>query len=138
MPHRFEYSRAHPWSERKTQEKPGQYIHLQVPPPGLIPSSSVPPMVGRRKPLVLSSTKFLVSSVLNSSRPDRDAARDDSEEPPRLHLPAGILRLPKDKEDIADLKLASLDGSAVVGLSASALKRLSITSGSLVWSSNHI
>lgn len=84
---------------------------------------------------MLSSTKFLVSSVLNSSRPDDG---DGSEEPARLQLSAGILRLPKAREDIADPKLASLDGSIVVGVSTSALKRLSITSGSLVRSSNQV
>ncbi|MBA0753653.1 hypothetical protein Gogos_021146, partial [Gossypium gossypioides] len=61
-------------------------------------------MVWRRKPLVLSSTKIL----------------------------AGILRVSKDKNGISDPKLASLDDSALIGLSTSTLKRLSITSGSLV------
>ncbi|OWM78020.1 hypothetical protein CDL15_Pgr018589 [Punica granatum] len=93
-------------------------------------------MVERRKPLVLSSTKFLVSSVLSSSRPERaDAGYElaGGDGPPRLQLPAGILRLPKDREDVPDPKLASFDGSALVGVSTSALKRLSITSGSLVY-----
>ncbi|KAK4780599.1 hypothetical protein SAY87_016705 [Trapa incisa] len=85
-------------------------------------------MVGRRKPLVLSSTKFRVSSVLNSSQPEKEV---DNEE--RLHLRAGILWLPKGKENIADLRLAFLDGSAVVGVSTSTLKKLSISSGSLVY-----
>lgn len=83
-------------------------------------------MVGRRKPLVLTSTKTLLNSVLSSSRlgeVDRFAGDDDAS--CGLQLPAGILRL-------SDVKLASLDDSALVGFSISVLKRLSITSGSSV------
>ena len=91
----------------------------------------------RRKPLVLSSTKFLVDSILKSSplcdgealtvnaRPDDDVSRS-------LLLPAGILRLSNDRIGYSDSKLASYDDSVLVGLSTSVLKRLSITSGSLV------
>ncbi|KAK1559426.1 hypothetical protein Q3G72_014366 [Acer saccharum] len=89
-------------------------------------------MVERRKPLVLSSTKILINSVLSSSR------RVTADEPPiddvsaSLQLPAGILRFSKDEIDISDNKLATLDDSALLGLSTSVLKRLSVTSGSPV------
>eukprot|EP00257_Ricinus_communis_P017265 XP_015575666.1 LOW QUALITY PROTEIN: peroxisome biogenesis protein 6 [Ricinus communis] len=82
----------------------------------------------RRKPLVLSSTKFLVDSVLSSSR----ISRDDL--PPRLLFPAGILRLSKDRIGTLDStsKLTSLDDSALVGLPTAALKKLAVTCGSPV------
>lgn len=96
-------------------------------------------MVERRKPLVLSSTKTLVDSVLNSSKTKE---REDEIElanqlsgdvtSPTLELRAGILRLSNDRMDILDPKIASLDDAALVGLSTSVLKRLSITSGSLI------
>ncbi|WRX11196.1 ATPase [Theobroma cacao] len=87
-------------------------------------------MVGRRKPLVLSSTKILVHSVLSSARLDETGPTNLSAD--GLHLKAGILRFSKDENDISDPKLASLDDSALVGLSTSVLKGLSIVSGSLV------
>ena len=93
-------------------------------------------MVERRKPLVLSSTKALINSLLNSSRTqeihgiDRTSQSSGDES---VLLPAGILRLPRDRKGISDAKVASLDDSALVGLPASVLKKLSITSGSLVF-----
>lgn len=87
-------------------------------------------MVGRRKPLVLSSTKILVNSVLSSTRLNEACPANLSGD--GLRLKAGILRVSKDKNGISDSKLASLDDSALIGLSTSTLKRLSITSGSLV------
>lgn len=87
-------------------------------------------MVGRRKPLVLSSTKILVNSVLSSTRLNEAGPANLSGD--GLRLKAGILRVSKDKNGISDPKLASLDDSALIGLSTSTLKRLSITSGSLV------
>ena len=87
-------------------------------------------MVGRRKPLVLSSTKILVNSVLSSMQLNEADPTNLSAD--GLRWKAGILRFSKDKNDISDPKLASLDDSALVWLSTSALKRLSITSGSLV------
>ncbi|XVF72562.1 hypothetical protein PTKIN_Ptkin12aG0131200 [Pterospermum kingtungense] len=87
-------------------------------------------MVRRRKPLVLSSTKILVNSVLSSTRLNEADPTNLSAD--GLRLKAGILRFSKGKDNISDPKLASLDDSALVGLSTSALKRLSITSGSLV------
>ncbi|XP_068344876.1 peroxisomal ATPase PEX6-like isoform X2 [Pyrus communis] len=81
----------------------------------------------RRKPLVLS----LVNSVLSEDRPVDGGG--DGDESTSLQLPPGILRLSKDRTVLSNSpKLASLDDSALVGLSTSALKRLSITSGSLV------
>ncbi|BBH10385.1 peroxin 6 [Prunus dulcis] len=90
-------------------------------------------MVGRRrKPLVLTSTKALINSVLSLSRPSEDHRVDDVDDASTsLQLPPGILRISKDKTAISSPKLASFDDSALVGLSTSVLKRLSITSGSL-------
>ncbi|XP_023747852.1 peroxisome biogenesis protein 6 [Lactuca sativa] len=98
-------------------------------------------MVGRRKPLVLSSTKSLLNSVLNSSHKEKINGIDgalvnkyslgdgDGDAPTMLQLRAGILRLSEDK---LGKKVASLDDAALIGLSTSLLKRLLITSGSLV------
>lgn len=95
-------------------------------------------MVERRKPLVLSSTKLLINSVLSSSSPpppQQLAERvEDDVSGGTLQLRAGILRFPRDKIVISshNSNLASLDDAALVGLSTCALKRLSITSASLV------
>ncbi|KAI3514652.1 hypothetical protein L1887_13247 [Cichorium endivia] len=99
-------------------------------------------MVGRRKPLVLSSTKSLLNSVLNSSTKEKingidgapvnkysDGDGDGEEAPTMLQLRAGILRLSEDK---LGKKVTSLDDAALIGLSTSLLKKLLITSGSLV------
>lgn len=90
-------------------------------------------MVERRKPLVLASTKTLINSVLSSSQVGggvRISSSDDSFT--SLRLPAGIFRFSKDKADISHPKLASLDDCALVGVSTTILKRLSVTSGSPV------
>ncbi|GMI73773.1 peroxin 6 [Hibiscus trionum] len=87
-------------------------------------------MVGRRKPLVLASTKFLVNSILNYVRLNEVDPTNLSGD--GLRLKAGILRVSNDRFDASDPKLASLDGSALIGLSTSTLKRLCVTSGSLV------
>lgn len=89
-------------------------------------------MVERRKPLVLSSTKILINSVLSPSRRVTGEKLVGDGVSPSLHLPAGILRFSKDKIDISDAKFASLDDSALLGLSTCVLKQLSVTSGSLV------
>lgn len=100
-------------------------------------------MVERRKPLVLSSTKLLINSVLTSSSspppppppPPQLADRvEDDVSSGTLQLRAGILRFPRDKIVISSYhsNLASLDDAALVGLSTCALKRLSITSASMV------
>ncbi|KAH9786272.1 peroxisome biogenesis protein 6 [Citrus sinensis] len=89
-------------------------------------------MVERRKPLVLSSTKLLINSVLSSSRRVTGENLVGDDVSPSLQLPAGILRFSKDKIDISDAKFASLDDSALLGLSTCVLKQLSVTSGSLV------
>lgn len=98
-------------------------------------------MVGRRKPLVLSSTQSLLNSVLNSSNKEKVNGIDDARinnnsgtdgdggAPTILQLRAGILRLSENK---LGQKVTSLDDAALIGLSTSLLKRLSITSGSLV------
>lgn len=87
----------------------------------------------RRKPLVLSSTKNLINSLLNSSNPEAQSERISGDKSlPAVQLQAGILRLTSDKTVISDPKLASFDDSALVGLSTALLKKLSITSGSLV------
>ena len=94
-------------------------------------------MVDRRKPLVLFSTKILLDSLRSSVKLNKiheiagnELSADESS--PNLHLPVGILRLSADKSASSDSKLALLDDSALVGLPTSALKRLSVTSGSLV------
>lgn len=82
---------------------------------------------------MLSSTKALISSVLSSSRTHEiDRSSGDEIWPPVVLLPAGILRLSKDGKDISESKLDSLDDSALVGLPTAVLKKLSITSGSLI------
>ncbi|KAK2416583.1 cell division cycle protein [Trifolium repens] len=73
----------------------------------------------RRKPLILCSTKNIINSILKKS---------STNEFPKLHLPVGILRFSN--------KLPSFDHSALIALSTSLLKRLSITSGSPVMVKN--
>ncbi|MED6155243.1 peroxisomal assembly protein [Stylosanthes scabra] len=90
-------------------------------------------MVERRKPLVLSSTKHLINSFLNSSPghdPTTATATATATTTPLFNLPAGILRFSDHPNHHP--QLPSLDDSALVGLSTLLLKRLSITSGSLV------
>ncbi|KAB1203639.1 Peroxisome biogenesis protein 6 [Morella rubra] len=99
-------------------------------------------MVERRKPLLLASTKLLVNTVLSSSRlsegdRDRIVAVTGEKVPDDivcgdLQQRVGILRFPRDEDVISERILASLDDAALVGLSTSTLKQLSITSGSLV------
>ncbi|KAJ9547632.1 hypothetical protein OSB04_020175 [Centaurea solstitialis] len=104
-------------------------------------------MVGRRrrKPLVLSSTQSLLNSVLNSSnKQHRTNSIDDAPinnysggdgdggggATMVLRLRAGVLRSPENK---LGQKAGSVDDDAsLIGVSTSILKRLSITSGSLV------
>ncbi|KAI4349624.1 hypothetical protein L6164_010189 [Bauhinia variegata] len=99
-------------------------------------------MVERRKPLVLSSTRLVINSVLSSCRAEQEADRGGDEgkllgtdsytTTETLQLSVGILLFLKDANDKTDPQLASLDDSALVGLCSSLLKTLSITSGSLV------
>ncbi|KAL1216565.1 Peroxisomal ATPase PEX6 [Cardamine amara subsp. amara] len=101
-------------------------------------------MVERRSPLVLSSTRTTLRSVLNSLQPvSADSDRVLSQDSilggsdllhGNVRLSAGILRWHRDgeKENVSDAKLDSLDDSSLVGLSTQLLKRLSINSGSLV------
>ncbi|XP_057805197.1 peroxisomal ATPase PEX6 [Salvia miltiorrhiza] len=88
----------------------------------------------KRKPLVLSSTKVLVDSLLNSHRTAEDGDGIDEIDPGpsarTLQLTAGILRVSDDSI------LNSVDGSVSIGLSTAVLKKLSITSGSLVLINN--
>ncbi|XP_028762312.1 peroxisome biogenesis protein 6 isoform X2 [Neltuma alba] len=94
-------------------------------------------MAGRRKPLVLASTKLLINSVLSSSQGGEantgagDKLFDDGS-PGNLRLPVGILRLSEGENERPEPQSDALDYSASVGLSTSRLRRLSITSGSLV------
>ncbi|KAL7151206.1 hypothetical protein ABFS83_04G016200 [Erythranthe nasuta] len=84
----------------------------------------------KRKPLVLSSTEVLVNSLLNPRKTTEDSDGIDeistSSSALTLQSTAGILRFSK------DATFDSVDASALVGLSTSMLKRLSITSGSLI------
>ncbi|GAB2224808.1 hypothetical protein Drorol1_Dr00005585 [Drosera rotundifolia] len=84
----------------------------------------------RKKPLILASTAALLDSLRRTPSQTTTAAagatslRRDSA--PTLELQAGILRVSKGE------RIGSLDDSALVGLSTASLKRLAITSGSLV------
>uniref|UniRef100_A0A1J3DC79 Peroxisomal ATPase PEX6 n=1 Tax=Noccaea caerulescens TaxID=107243 RepID=A0A1J3DC79_NOCCA len=99
-------------------------------------------MVERRSPLVLSSTRTTLRSVLNSLQPvsaggDRVLSKDRTSGGSDLiqrnvRLSAGILRWHRDGENLSESKLDSFDDSALIGLSTQLLKRLSINSGSLV------
>ncbi|XXG74550.1 hypothetical protein AAC387_Pa07g3243 [Persea americana] len=97
-------------------------------------------MVERRKPLILSSTKTVLDSVLNSLKSlDGDGGEVRSRNPPldrrestSLQLKAGILRYSNDLSGSGGPDEASFDDASLVGVSASVLKRLSVTSGSLV------
>ncbi|GFQ07914.1 peroxisome biogenesis protein 6, partial [Phtheirospermum japonicum] len=84
----------------------------------------------KRKPLVLSSTKAILNSLLNSRENAGGTDGIDQIAPGSsartLQLTAGILRFSKGTH------VDSIDGSVLVGLSTSVLKRLSITSGSLI------
>ncbi|KAL2931910.1 Peroxisome biogenesis protein 6 [Bienertia sinuspersici] len=92
-------------------------------------------MVERRKPLLLASTKALLNSVLpnpkTTSNVDDNAPTSSDSSSSSLQIQAGILKFPKGKNGILP-KFASLDHSSLVGLSTAQLKRLAITSGSLV------
>lgn len=91
-----------------------------------------------RRPLILNSSKTHFSSVFNSlpvaeNTPvagEHNLSADS--EPPELQLQTGILRFDEDGNGNSPRKLFSFDDSAVVGVSMSVLKRLSIASGSLV------
>ncbi|KAF8112900.1 hypothetical protein N665_0058s0001 [Sinapis alba] len=85
-------------------------------------------MVERRTPLVLSSTRATLRSVLNPLQPGGDRAQNSD----AIRLSAGILRWQRDGVNVPDSKLDSFDDSALVGLSTQSLKRLSINAGSLV------
>ncbi|KAK9733644.1 hypothetical protein RND81_04G081200 [Saponaria officinalis] len=84
-------------------------------------------MVGtiRRKPLLLASTKSLINSILPNST--IQSSPDEF-----IDLVAGILRFPKCFSAEIPPKIASFDDSSLVYLSVSSLKRLGLTSGSLV------
>lgn len=93
-------------------------------------------MARRRKPLILSSTKSLVNSILLNSSSNNQQQQttttqinnsDGDDSPTVLQLRAGILRL-SEKDNL----VISLDHAALIGLSTSFLKKLQITSGSLV------
>ncbi|KAG9156988.1 hypothetical protein Leryth_009024 [Lithospermum erythrorhizon] len=94
-------------------------------------------MVERRKPLVLSSTKALVNSLLTTSistqsdqTPPLTTAVDHRSN--TLCLRGGVLNFLKNKEELLNSKLVSLDEAVLVGVSTCVLKQLSITSGELV------
>ncbi|RRT44769.1 hypothetical protein B296_00055564, partial [Ensete ventricosum] len=96
-------------------------------------------MADRRKPLVLSSTRALIDSVLGSAGSQgvgdgavgaEGGARGFADRlRPALRFPVGILRF-SDSGGVGSDELK--ENFFVVGLSASVLKRLAIASGSLV------
>ncbi|WZZ56364.1 LOW QUALITY PROTEIN: hypothetical protein YC2023_056471 [Brassica napus] len=81
-------------------------------------------MVERRSPLVLSSTRATLRSVLNSLQPVASGGA-------RASNSDGI-SWQRDGVNDSDSKFDSFDDSALVGLSTQSLKRLSINAGSLV------
>lgn len=83
-------------------------------------------MVEKRKPLILSSTKNLLNSLLNSETKTQTSLLST------VQLRAGILQVSKDSSKISNPKFENFDDSALVGLTISQLRRLCITSGSLV------
>lgn len=87
---------------------------------------------------MLASTEALVNSLLNPSKQIDEEAEGSHRVAPYplaagLQVTSGILRFSKD----ATVSLPTVDDSSLVGLSASLLKRLSITSGSLVMDLRH-
>ncbi|GER24752.1 peroxisomal biogenesis factor [Striga asiatica] len=81
----------------------------------------------KRKPLVLSSTRAILNLLLNPRETaDESDEIDEISAGPRARTPAGILRVSE------GATVGSLDASVLVGLSTAMLKRLSITSGSLL------
>ncbi|CAA0828182.1 Peroxisome biogenesis protein 6 [Striga hermonthica] len=81
----------------------------------------------KRKPLVLSSTRAILNSLLNPRETaDESDEIDEISAGPRARTPAGILRVSE------GATVGSVDASVLVGLSTAMLKRLSITSGSLL------
>lgn len=87
----------------------------------------------RRRPLILSSTRNLLDSVLSSARPEEEGRRGRDEasgdrSPPFLRLKAGILRFNEGGAGGGELS----ENSFLVGVPSSVLKRLSITTGSLI------
>lgn len=83
-------------------------------------------MVEKRKPLILSSTKNLLNSLLNSETQTQISLLST------VQLRAGILQVSKDASKISNPKFVNFDDSALVGLTTSQLRRLCVTSGSLV------
>ncbi|XP_047310635.1 peroxisome biogenesis protein 6 [Impatiens glandulifera] len=91
----------------------------------------------RRKPLVLSSTKALINTVLSSAKTVREDGSGIDRKGPvlcseGLQFPAGILLLLKEAKGSFQRTVSSLDDSILIGFPASVLKKLSITSGSMV------
>ncbi|KAG0469977.1 hypothetical protein HPP92_016677 [Vanilla planifolia] len=84
-------------------------------------------MLDRRRPLILSSTREIIDSVLSSSAEGSDR-RSCSLNCPSLRLTAGILRFSVDPGEITELD----QKSHLIGVSSSVLRRLSVTAGSLV------
>ncbi|KAH9620462.1 hypothetical protein KSS87_012247 [Heliosperma pusillum] len=85
-------------------------------------------VVQRRKPLVLASTKALINSLLPNNCNNTPLEFVEFE--------AGIVGFPKGKHGISPF-IASLDDSSLVFLSVAHLKRLGLTSGSLVLIKNN-
>lgn len=85
---------------------------------------------------MLSSTKALISSLLNSSTPNQsDELRRSSggDSSPSVVSRAGILRLRRGSKELEKSDVDRLfDDAVLVGVSTTLLKRLSITSGSLI------
>ncbi|XP_057544684.1 peroxisomal ATPase PEX6 isoform X2 [Amaranthus tricolor] len=101
-------------------------------------------MVEKRKPLILASTKTLLNAL--SQNPNNNnsnslqsgnchvntplSSSSDSS-PLFVQVQAGILKFPNNKNEIPP-RISSLDHSSLIGLPVAILKRLAITSGTLV------
>lgn len=87
-------------------------------------------MLERRKPLILSSTRTLLDSVLSPANlaPEGNDGKSTASNRPSLRLPAGILKFSGDSKGGSELH----ESSHLVGVSSTVLRRLSLTTGSLV------
>lgn len=87
-------------------------------------------MSERRKPLILSSTRALLDSVISpaSSAADGNHLRATAPSHPSVRLRVGILRFSESDDGIGS---ELHESSQLVGVSSSVLKRLSVITGSL-------
>ncbi|CAO2823874.1 unnamed protein product [Amaranthus hypochondriacus] len=102
-------------------------------------------MVEKRKPLILASTKSLLNSLSQNPNNNNSSnsllsgnchanspfSSSSDSSPLFVQIQAGILNFPNNKNEIPP-RITSLDHSSLIGLPVAILKRLAITSGTLV------